>query len=596
MNNRKQLQALNNYCRGYRWIIVCSFFFMLAELALSFVSPLIMSVTIDSVLDTKPLDAPAYFVWFIDSAGGLEHIRDNLWIMALAIVVLSAAGGLMRFLRSVLTNYAGEHAVKDLRDRLYSHIQRLPFSYHANAQTGDLIQRATNDVETVRRFLSNIFVELVRIILLFFIGVAVMVSLNVKLALISLILVPVVIAASLLFFRKIQVLNTRCEEDEGQVFNVIQENITGIRVVRAFGRHGFEMQKFLAKNDKLRQSTVDVDYMFANLWTCLDFICGMQTVLVSVFGIWLAVHGELSLGTFTAFLSYVYLFFWPIRGLGRIITRFSRSLIATSRIEEIFSAKEEDELYTGDTPDLRGDIVFSDVSFCYDAVPVLDHLNMTIPAGKTVAILGGTGSGKSTLAHLLLRLYEPTGGEITVGGEPLNRICKKYLRDRVGIVLQEPFLYSKTILQNIAIKTPRPDVEKVYATAKQTAIHDNIMGFDKGYDTEVGERGVTLSGGQKQRVAIARTLMSDSDILIFDDSLSAVDTRTDAQIRESLRLRRAGVTTVIISHRVTTLMEADKIFVLKNGRIAEEGTHEELLRLGGIYKATYDIQNATVES
>jgi ATP-binding cassette subfamily B protein len=314
-----------------------------------------------------------------------------------------------------------------------------------------------------------------------------------------------------------------------------------------------------------------------------------------IVGIVFVADGSLSIGEFTAFSAYVYLFFWPIRGFGRTLNAFSRTMVAAGRIEEVLDAKEEDGLDEGLTPDTNGDICFRDVCFSYDTVPVLTDLNMTIPGGATVAFLGGTGSGKSTISLLLQRLYDVKSGTISIGGVDINQIKKTYLRSRISIVLQEPFLYSKTIMENIGIKRKSPELEEVRNAAMCAAIHEDIMSFEDGYDTVVGERGVTLSGGQKQRVAIARSLMGENDVLIFDDSLSAVDTKTDASIREALSQRRKNVTTIIISHRITTLMEADKIFVIKDGHIVEEGSHDELMKTGGIYRRTYDIQNAVVE-
>ncbi len=277
------------------------------------------------------------------------------------------------------------------------------------------------------------------------------------------------------------------------------------------------------------------------------------------------------------------------------MNHFSGPSVAAGRIEEIFGVKEEADLDCGLTPGLRGDICFKDVCFAYDTVPVLENLNMTIPGGSTVALLGGTGSGKSSISLLLQRLYDVQSGTITVGGVDIREIRKTHLRNRIGIVLQEPFLYSKSLLQNIGIKCRQPALEAVREAAVGASIHEDIMGFKDGYETLVGERGVTLSGGQKQRVAIARAFMGDSDVLIFDDSLSAVDTRTDAAIREALAERRKNVTTILISHRITTLMEADRIFVIKDGRVTEEGSHDELMSAGGIYRRTYELQNAAAE-
>ncbi|MDR2606130.1 MAG: ABC transporter ATP-binding protein/permease, partial [Oscillospiraceae bacterium] len=391
-------------------------------------------------------------------------------------------------------------------------------------------------------------------------------------------------------------LTNEQEAVEGKLFSVIQENLTGTRVVRAFGRQQFEMEKFDAQNEENRKRMLKLNFAFASLWAILDVLMGIATILVLCIGIVMVVRGTLTIGKFTAFNAYMFTFFWPLRTFGRVISTLSHVMVAVGRIEEVMNAEEEGGLDSGLTPNLNGDIVFRNVEFGYDKNMVLKKLNMTIPAGKTAAFLGGTGSGKSTIALLLPRLYDVSGGEITIGGVNVNEINKSYLRGKIGVVLQEPFLYSKTIRENIGAKEKNPDLEAVKAAARDASISEDIEKFGDGYDTVVGERGVTLSGGQKQRVAIARALLGDSTILLFADSLSAVDTKTDASIRGALKRRRADVTTLIISHRVTTLMEADKIFVLKDGAIVEEGSHEELMSIeGGIYRRTYDIQSSAAE-
>ncbi len=589
------LKALLKYTEGFRALMITGFLLLGFELVVSFVSPLIISVTIDSVLGSSPLSAPGYFTWLIDVIGGLKYIKNNIWTMAAALLVFQIIMGVSRYIRAKCTNAAGEGAVKKLRDSLYAHIQRLPFAYHARARTGDIIQRATNDIDVIRRFLNNMMPELVRTVFMLAVGISVMFTVNIQLTIITVIMVVPVIVVSVLFFRKISALTSVQEEAEGRLFTVIQENLTGTRVVRAFGRQAHEMGKFDEKNEENKRRMIEVTRSFAGLWTILDAICGVEAAAIIIAGIILNVRGQLLIGEFTAFSSYVFMFFWPIRGFGRVINEFSRSLVSAGRIEEIFDEKEEDYLEFGLTPEMSGDIRFENVCFAYDTVPVIRDLSMTIKGGSTAAFLGGTGSGKSSLSLLLQRLYDVQSGTITIGGVDISKISKTYLRDRIGIVLQEPFLYSKTILQNIGIKRGEPDIEEVREAAVSASIHNDIMSFDDGYDTVVGERGVSLSGGQKQRVAIARALTGNSDVLIFDDSLSAVDTKTDAAIREALSRRRENVTTIIISHRVTTLMEADRIFVLKDGRIVEQGSHSELMDLGGIYARTYEIQNAAVE-
>lgn len=592
--NRERIKALFGYLKGYRYLLVISLLVMLSELIFAFISPLIFSVTIDSVLDTKSLDtAPVFIAWLVNAVGGVDNIRRNLWIVAVALIGLQIIRGGLTFSRSYSTNRASEGTIKNLRDRMYSHVQNLSFEFHVSAQTGDLLQRATNDVDTIRRFVSGSMLELIRTVMLFVVGIFVMSRIHIPLTILSLLLAPAIVFTSMYYFKRIQSMFTEVEEADSKVFTIVQENLTGARVVRAFGRQKFELEKFTEGNEELRNEIIKLNNLFAYLWGSLDFISGAQIVIVAVFGIIFTVNGSLTLGQYTAFMSYVHMFIWPLRGFGRVLSDFGRTLIAVGRVQEILNEKEED-YYEGLEPDLSGDIVFEDVCFSYGDKKVLDNLSMTVKGGQTVAILGGTGSGKSTLVQLLQRLYDFQSGSIKISGVDIRDINKKYLRNRIGIVLQEPFLYSRTILENIAIKTDVPDIGIVQEAARIAAVHDDIERFELGYNTIVGERGVTLSGGQKQRVAIARALVSESDILIFDDSLSAVDTKTDASIREALNSRRQGTTTFIISHRVTTLMEADHIFVLKNGQIVEQGTHEELMKTGGIYKNTYDIQSAQV--
>ncbi len=593
---RSKLGALMLYTRGFRLSILASFLLIGVELIISFISPLVMSVTIDSVLDTNPLNVAWYFKWYILAIGGVEYIRQHLWLMPATLVGMQVVAGFVRFIRAKLNTHAGEGSVKVLRNKLYAHIQRLPFSWHATSQTGDIIQRATNDVDTVRRFNTGVLLEFVRTILMLVVGSVIMFTINGVLAGITFAMVIPVVLSSVLFFRRITKYNNEMEQAEGELFTVMQENLTGIRVVRAFGRSAFEMGKFNVKNEENCRRIVKVTNNFAALWALLDLLCGMEIAIIMIVGIVLVVNGSLTVGLFTAFTSYVFTFFWPIRGFGRVLSQFSKTIVAVGRIEEIFNAEEEKDLDEGITPPMNGDIEFKDVSFSYDSVPVLDHLDMKIKGGSTVAFLGGTGSGKSTVTMLLQRLYDPQSGEITIGGTDIREIKKTYLRSRISMVMQEPFLYSKSILQNIGIKSQQPDREECESAARDACVHEDIISFEDGYDTLVGERGVTLSGGQKQRVAIARALTGDSDVLIFDDSLSAVDTKTDASIRDALKERRSGVTTIIISHRVTTLMEADEIFVIKNGRIAEKGSHEELMNIpDGIYRKTFNIQSSAAE-
>lgn len=593
MNRKKgKLSSIMNWLRGYELYMALAFVLLIGELMLSFVTPLVMSVTIDSVLDTKPLNAPWYFGWIIELAGGIGYIRENIWIMALLIVLMAALSGFFSVARPCLTGTAAYRIGEKLRNRYYAHVQRLPLSYHAANQTGDLIQRATSDIDTVQRFYSGVLLEFLRTVLLVAVGMVLLSGIHLPLTVISVILGPLTVYVSMGYVKKIDGIAEGFEEKESRVYTVIQENLTGARVVRAFARQRHEQEKMHRANEEMRQGHVDLNVKLARLWMALDLLGGGQMLLVTVFGVIFTVKGAISLGQYTAFLSYSFLFLGPIQNLGKSLASLSRTGIAFARLEEVLAEPEEEPTDDGLTPALTGDIVFRDVCFSYDRKPVLNHLSMTIPGGKTVAILGGTGSGKTTLIHLLQRLLEPASGVITIGGTDIRTIQKKHLRDRMGLVMQEPFLYSRTVGENIGIKEALSGGQAVEAAARIAQVHGDIMDFAEGYDTLIGERGVTLSGGQKQRVAIARAILSHGDILIFDDALSAVDTKTDEGIRKALKERRKGVTTIIISHRISTLMEADQIFVLSGGAVAEAGTHQQLLEKGGIYRRVYDIQTA----
>lgn len=333
--------------------------------------------------------------------------------------------------------------------------------------------------------------------------------------------------------------------------------------------------------------------MLGSYWGIGDLITGLQILTIIALGTVETVHGNITLGEFLVFISYNTTLIWPIRGLGRILSEMSKTGVSLSRINYIFQAEEERDNPDDITPPLTEDIVFEHVSYTYEgAKPVLKNIDFTIRKGSTFAILGGTGSGKSTLMHLLNRLYDlPDGcGRITIGGVDIRHIRRDWLRGNIGMVLQEPFLFSKTIRENIAVCCPEASEEDIRRMARVACVDRSILNFANGYDTIVGERGVTLSGGQKQRVAIARMLMQKAPIMIFDDSLSAVDTETDSQIRRALQDNLGDSTVILISHRITTLMQADQILVMENGQIEEMGTHEQLLKQDGIYKKIYDIQ------
>lgn len=594
--NKVRLKRLWEFSAGFRLRYLASLSGVMVDVILNFIWPLVLGWVVDGVLDGKQIKAPAFVLRAIDAIGGKSYIAVNLWICTVIIVGIMLARFGFMYLKSKQGSKASEGIAMGIRNRLYDHLQSLPYDYHVKAETGDLIQRCTTDVDTTRMFINNQLPEMFRAVVVLATTLPILLNLNWQLALASMAMIPFIVTFSIIYFRRIQSHITDVEMADGAMSTALQENLSGVRVVRAFGRERFERDRYAARIGTLRDRVQHLVMNFAVLWSTMDFMTILQQVAVLYFGAWFAIKGRISVGTFIVFTSYVGMFLWPFRNLGRQLSDAGRMVIAVGRLNDILIQKPEESGEGAVKPDLRGDIVFKNVTFGYeDSKPVLRDLSFRAEAGETVALLGATGSGKSSLVHLLQRLYDYQDGSVTIGGTELKTIDKRYLRTHVGIVLQEPFLYGKNVRENIGIIYENPDQSAVQEAAKVAAVHDVIESFDKGYDTVVGERGVTLSGGQKQRVAIARTLMKDNDILIFDDSLSAVDTETDAAIRKALKARRHGITSFIISHRVSTLSEADRILVLEDGHITQNGTHDELVAQEGLYRRIWMIQNALEE-
>ncbi len=558
---------------------------------LGFLTPAVLAEVLDHVLGGEPTRMPGFVSQWVNAAGGREYLRANLWLPGAALVFISLLNGVSSFLRGRWTAQGAEKSARTLRDGMYSHLQELPFSYHTQAATGDLVQRCTTDVDTVRRFLSMNMLSAVEAVMMVAIALALMLPISARITLVSLFIMPALFLFAWFFFRLIIKAFRQADEQDGVLTTVLQENLTGVRVVRAFGQAQKEVEKYEEQNAKTRDKFSKLVWLDAIYWSAGDLMGMAQTLLTLLFCLAEVRAGRITVGDLVVFTSYVGMLLWPVRNLGRILSMGGRTMVSLERIDEVLRQKEEEDQPGAVSPELKGDIVFDRVTFRYDGgADVLKDLSFTVKAGQTVAILGATGSGKSTIALLLQRLYAPQSGTITLSGHDIRTIARKHLRRRVGLVLQEPFLYSKTIYDNLRMAAPDATREAVEAAAEDAQALEFILQSDKGWDTLVGERGVTLSGGQKQRAAIARTLLKDSDVLIFDDSLSAVDTETDARIREALRRRSRGVTTLIISHRVLTLRQADLILVMEDGRIRDQGSHEELISRPGLYQRIHRIQ------
>ncbi|HWR61268.1 MAG TPA: ABC transporter ATP-binding protein [Clostridia bacterium] len=589
------LKLLWNFMRGNRLLYLASVISIGIATLFSFASPLVIRYTIDSAIGGIAMDAPPWLMNAVDYLGGEGVLRQNLWICSISLILLSVGNGLFTYFKGKWSAVAAEAIAQNMKDSLYDRLQNVSYDYYVKAETGDLIQRCTSDVDTVRKFLSMQFVEIGRALFMLLMAIAVMLSLNVVMTLLAMSLVPVIFLFSTLYFMKIKASFLQCDESEGKLSAVLQENLTGVRVVRAFGRQAYEREKFDERNRDFRSKVSHLIELFAWYWSFSDFLTMLQMAIVLMAGVYWTVSGNMTLGTLVVFTTYEGMLLWPVRQMGRILTDMGKTAVAMGRIKEILD-QPLDVTEEGLKPDINGAITFENVYFQYEGgKEALKDISFSVKKGQTIAMLGPTGSGKSSLLHLLHRLYEYHKGSIKIDGVELKDIDKRWIREKIGIVLQEPFLYSKTIKENLTMAQLSADEDRVYQSARIAAVHDVITDFENGYDTMVGERGVTLSGGQKQRVAIARALIKDCPILIFDDSLSAVDTETDAAIRKALRERKKDVTTFIISHRITTLSEADVILVMEDGRITQAGKHDELVEEPGLYRRIWEIQNPEEE-
>lgn len=592
LTGRGKVKLVVRYLRPVAWLFALGLLMSLFSQVFNALIPQIVRVTVDSVLGTEKPQLPAALA----GALPIEALRADpamalVWAAG-AVVLFAVLRGFAIFGQRLFLARGSEGFVKGIRDELFSHIQRLPFAWHTAHQTGEMIQRCTSDVEVVRTFVCTQLVEVIRTVILVAVYLYAMFSMNVKLSLVSLAFIPVVALSSGLFYGRIAARFKVADEAEGELTTMVQENLTGVRVVRAFGRESFELGKFNEKNDRFSELWIKLGRVLAVYWASGTLLTCLQVMVILILGVVEAVRGELTLGGFLAFVSYNSTLAWPVRSLGRVLADMSKAGVSMDRVAYILRAEEERELPGAAEAPMDGDIVFSHVSFGYEGQEVLRDVSFTVPAGSTFAILGGTGSGKSTLVHLLDRLYDlgEGQGEITIGGRDIRLIERGYLRRNIGLVLQEPFLFSRTIRENIAAPRPGAAEAEIRRAAAIACVDEAVSEFPDGYDTLVGERGVTLSGGQKQRVAIARMLISGAPVMVFDDSLSAVDSETDAKIRAALRESLGRATVILISHRITTLMQAERILVLENGQVSDIGTHEELISRPGIYREIYDIQ------
>ena len=590
---RSQTKLLLQFLEGSKLLFVLSILSSALMTLVDMLNPQIIRGTIDNAIGGKESQFPEWVNSIVEDLGGFSHIGQNLWIPALAIACLGLIRVAAQFGTTMLNTAGSEVLVKNMRDTLFSHISRLPYAWHMKNSTGDIIQRCTTDVDRIRTFVAEQLTTVFRITILIAMSLYFMFSMNVKMAIIATVPIPIILAYSVIFRKEMHTGFKECDENEGLVSNIVQENLTGVRVVRAFANEKLEKERFKKQNDYYCSLWVHMGHVIGKFFSIQDILCGLQILLVTVFGAVLAVKGEMTSGEYVAFVSYNGMLSFPIRRLGRMLSEMAKAGVSLDRLAYIMDSEEEHDRPGAADYDMTGDIRFEGITFCYEeGHDILKDINIEIPAGSTLGILGGTGSGKSTLMLLLDKLYDiPEGrGRITIGGVDIRDIRTQHLRKNIAMVLQEPYLFSKSLKDNIGIANEHLQLKDIERAAEAACLTEAIEGFTEGYDTFVGERGVTLSGGQKQRTAIARALTQDAPIMILDDSLSAVDNKTDARIRASLEERFGTATIIIISHRITTLSKADKVVVLDKGRITEQGTPEELKTAGGIYQKIYEIQ------
>lgn len=588
----KTFKLFARYIKKYIWLFILT---VILVVGLNYIRSIVpkLTSTFIAIVEGKPLidsETPAFLLPLFN---GAESIPSQLLVTAIIIVIVAFVREIINIFCDVNIYKISEVVGCKAQIDYFNKVQDLPYAYLNHAETGDLIQRSTQDINRFKRFITGSFLELFNSLCKVIVYGISMLLINTEFTLYVFIMLPIYFITSYLYFKKQSKDFSALEEKEGQMTNVLQENLTGIRVVKAFANEDYEINKFNNSLDEYTNVWKRTTKRMSTFWGISDVLTYGQLLLVFILSIYFVLDNKMDFDTVVVMFLYTEQIVWPCRSLGRQLAEFGKTSICCGRILEILDKEDEYDKTQNETPEIKGNIEFKDVSFKFDdaTIPTLSNINLTINAGETVAIVGKTGSGKSTFVNMLNRLLDPTSGQILLDGNDITKMDKKHVRKHVGIILQEPFLYSRTIGENINITLPYNDNVKAQELARVASVDTDIEGFELKYETMVGERGVTLSGGQKQRISIARMLAEKREILVFDDSLSAVDTETDLKIRNALKDNEGKSTMIIITHRITTAKDADKIIVFEDGRITHIGKHDELINQKGLYQTIWQIQN-----